>query len=242
MLFRSMQQIDLFITMAMVCAFAAAPSAALPEGHWTLERLSVGPELGEFPLATKMGEKTVSMEVRADGADTQSVSVRVVNILRFIAKYEPSAALATSPFQGLRVTPGMSTLMMGPSGMMETEAAVAKGLRGVDKWLVRGDVLLLAGPTVEMSFVRAKKHALLTRPAVGRAAVKKEMFAKMESIRELKAKLRREGASAQEISKRVAPLLNELKGLKQKAGPANFEDVVPMSMPSKEPVSYIKVV
>merc|ERR1711862_612102 len=45
--------------------------------------------------------------------------------------------------------------MMAPPDMMEVEGTVTSSLIGADKWLIRGDTMLIAGPIAELSFSRA---------------------------------------------------------------------------------------
>merc|ERR1712187_315775 len=130
-------------------------AALLANGQWTLERLFVGPELGEFPLAFKMGSEAVSMQVHADGSLSLKMLLKVANTLRFMAS--PSSAPHLHPFQALRVTQGPATKMIGPPAVMEAEAVITNAFMSVKKWLVREDTLLLVGPTAELSFRRVRE-------------------------------------------------------------------------------------
>jgi len=120
------------------------------EGSWVLEKLLVGPELGEFPLAAKMEGQGVTLNVKAVQPGSFQLSARVVNMNNLTVESMPDAALA--PFE--RLLPGevLSTRMMGPPGMMEAERAVSNGLATLQKWLARDGGLLLVGPAVEMCF------------------------------------------------------------------------------------------
>lgn len=202
--------------------------ALLADGQWTLEKLSVGPELGEFPVAVKMGNKAVSMHIRADGTRSLKMQLKVVN--KFLFKATVSSAPVLHPFQGLRVSQGPGTKMMGPSGMMEVERAISMAFMSVNKWLVRQDTLLLMGPTAELSF---RRDAAKTEPVS--LSARDKLFAKLSEIRTLKAKLQREGVPSTTVAQQLAPLIEELKELKKQAGHARFEDVAPMKMPTKTP-------
>merc|ERR1712217_976913 len=209
-------------------------AALLANGEWTLEKVFVGPELGEFPLASKMDSNTVSMQIHADGSRPLKLLLKVANTLRFMAS--PESAPHLYPFQALRVTPGASTKMMGPPAIMEAEAAISKAFMSVNKWLVREDTLLLVGPAAELSFRRVQK---LPDGSNNVPNAKNELIAKMDEIRALKAKISSQGANSAEITDHVAPLIEDLKVLKQKVGPARFKDVVPMKMPTKAPMPPI---
>merc|ERR1712125_124493 len=104
--------------------------------------------------------------------------------------------------------------------MMEAEAAISKAFMSVNKWLVREDTLLLVGPTAELSFQRAQK---LPDGSNNLPNAKNELMAKMDEIRALKAKMSSQGANSAEIAQQVSPLIEDLKVLKQKVGPARFE-------------------
>jgi len=121
------------------------------EGNWALQRLNVGPELGEFPLASKMEGEEVTLKVEADKPGSFHLSARVCNHLRMVTSSQPDESLA--PFDKITPGPVMSTMMMGPEGMMEVESAISTGLESVHKWLAKDGTLLLVGPAVEMSFV-----------------------------------------------------------------------------------------
>lgn len=121
------------------------------EGTWLLKRLNVGPELGEFPLAEKMQGEGVALKIEAVAPSTFHFSGRVVNRLNTKGKSEPDESLA--PFDKLTTQPVACTMMMGPEGMMETEAAVAEALGSLHKWKASDGELLLVGPTAEMFFV-----------------------------------------------------------------------------------------
>lgn len=132
------------------------PGTLPVEGAWVLQRLSVGPELHEFPLAEKMQGHPVSLQVRAAGPGAFFLSARVVNTINVRAESAPDSALA--PFDGLKVHPGPATMMMGPPGAMEAEREISSGLQSVFKWLVRGDSLMLTGATCEFDLVRGAEE------------------------------------------------------------------------------------
>ncbi|CAJ1438957.1 unnamed protein product, partial [Effrenium voratum] len=104
-------------------------------GNWTLEKLFMGAELGEYPLAEKMVTATIQEQ---DGKF--QISMRVVNILNF----------------------GVSTMMAGPETMMQTEGAVSRALPSVRKWLAQDGKLIISAPTMEMSFIRSTEEPVTT--------------------------------------------------------------------------------
>jgi hypothetical protein len=209
-------------------------AALFASGQWTLERLFVGPELGEFPLASKMGDQVVSMEIDADGSLPMRMSLKVVNSIRFLAS--PDVSTQFHPFQALAVAPGPSTKMMGPSAMMEAETAITRAFTAVTKWLVTEDTLLLVGPTAELSFRRTQT---VTDGSTTSQNAKNDLLAKIHDIKTLKAELSSQGMSSAEVERQVAPLMDELKALKQKAGPARFDNVVPIKMPTMVPRVFL---
>ena len=117
-------------------------------GTWTLKQLFLGPELGEFPLAAKLeGAPLPTVTVLEDKGQLR-LSVKVANNLGFSATSTPDASLA--PFDALTVGAGMSTMMMGPPGVMEAEAKISEGMPTVRKWLAQDDTLIINAPTMEM--------------------------------------------------------------------------------------------
>jgi hypothetical protein len=124
------------------------------EGSWILQKLFVGPELGEFPLADNMAGEYVRMKITRSGIlpGTFDFSVKVCNNISIqgVSSSDPSL----ENFEGLNCGEGMSTMMMGPPGMMEVEQQILKGFRVLQKWIAENGFLLLNGPTVEMEFAR----------------------------------------------------------------------------------------
>merc|ERR1712232_687477 len=102
---------------------------------------------------------------------------------------------------------------------------------GANKWLLKEDGLLISGPTAELSFTRAGPRMLNgeQRPPSAR----EELRSKLGEIQALRSMLRSRGASPAEIAVQTAPLLKEIQTLKQKVGPAKFDDVVPIPMPTR---------
>merc|ERR1712007_363322 len=101
-----------------------------------------------------------------------------------------------------------------------------------------GDLLLLAGPTAELSFRRAQTvsdGSMLS----SNSDAKHDVFAKMDEIRALKTRLSSQGLDPTEVAQQVAPLMEELKVLKEKVGPARFDDVAPMEMPTRQPLPHV---
>jgi len=122
------------------------------EGLWVLKRLSVGPELGEFPLADKMEGRAATLKVEGVAPGCFHLSGRVCNNLNVQVAAEPDKSLA--PFDKLTLAgPVMSTRMMGPEGVMEVETVVCSAMESLQKWIVRDGELLLVGPTAEMCLV-----------------------------------------------------------------------------------------
>merc|ERR1719379_2250386 len=156
------------------------------------------------------------------------MSLKVVNSLRLKASSDLASHLY--PFQALSVMLGPSTRMMGPPEMMEAEAAISSAFASVSKWLVREDLLLFAGPTAELTFRRAQT-VLDGSTQSSNANAKQVLLAKMDEIRALRNSLSSQGLDPAEVAQQVAPLMEELKVLKEKAGPARFEDVAPKEMP-----------
>merc|ERR1711874_734393 len=103
------------------------------EGTWILDTMFVGPELGDFPLESKMGGKKISMEVSNLHGESHRFTVKVVNVLMFDAT--PALYnIDIAPFERLRIEGRAGTKMMGPPEMMETENALSTGLSGANKW------------------------------------------------------------------------------------------------------------
>ncbi|CAE7228524.1 unnamed protein product, partial [Symbiodinium natans] len=117
-------------------------------GTWKLEKLMLGPELGEFPLADKMGDKPVTVTIKDAGDKKFHMSAKVANTInnQVTVQDDPSAA----PFEAVQVAGGMSTMMMGDGGEMEVETKLG-GLSDVRKWIFSDETLLLQGPTIEAS-------------------------------------------------------------------------------------------
>ena len=122
------------------------------EGSWAIEKMMVGPELGEYPLSTKMNEKPVVLKVTTGPNGSVRMGAKVVNALNFSASSSADASLA--PFDALTVNPGISTMMAGPEPMMDAESKLSKGLQGARKWIVSNGQLLINGPTFEISCAR----------------------------------------------------------------------------------------
>lgn len=120
------------------------------QGAWALEKLMVGPELGEFPLSDKMEGRMVVLTVEEVGPGKFRFSVKVCNNMRAEASSQADESLA--PFESLKVGRPMSTKMMGPPGPMEVENLIGEGLGKLFKWLASGNCLLLVGPDIELSF------------------------------------------------------------------------------------------
>ncbi|CAJ1453652.1 unnamed protein product [Effrenium voratum] len=140
---------------------ARQPSEGHPAtGNWTLEKLFMGAELGEYPLAEKMEGRPVTATIQEQDGKFQ-ISMRVVNILNFGATSKPDTSLA--PFDGLTIIgPGVSTMMAGPETMMQTEGAVSRALPSVRKWLAQDGKLIISAPTMEMSFIRSTEEPVTT--------------------------------------------------------------------------------
>ncbi|CAK9014403.1 unnamed protein product [Durusdinium trenchii] len=119
-------------------------------GTWRVEKLMVGPELGEFPLASKMDGKPVLLTIKEAEDKKFHLSAKVANTINFqvVLKEDPSAA----PFEAVEVAGGMSTMMMGTPGEMEVESVLK--LSEVRKWIFN-ESLLLQGPTLEVSLLPA---------------------------------------------------------------------------------------
>jgi len=131
----------------------ASASTHPEEGDWVLQRMSVGPELGEFPFAAKMKGREVRLKIEAVGEHSFRLFVKVANTLRAQAIAREDDTL--KPFEGLKLGPVMSTRMMGPESMMQVEKQLSDALEELQKWMVAGGELLLAGPAAELSFARA---------------------------------------------------------------------------------------
>jgi hypothetical protein len=123
------------------------------EGQWVLQRLSVGPELGEFPLDDKMEGGKVRMKVKRSGVLPSSFdfSVKVCNTINVQCVSSSDPTLES--FEGLSCGRAMATMMMGTPEQMEVEAEISNGFSVVRKWIAENGVLILNGPTVEMEFV-----------------------------------------------------------------------------------------
>jgi len=132
---------------------AGSASAHFAEGNWFLKRMSVGPELGEFPLAAKMQGREVRLKVEAVGPQSFRLFSKVANTLRAQATSKEDDAL--KPFEGLTVGPVMSTMMMGEESVMEVEKALKDSLEQLHKWLVADGQLLMVGPAAELSLAPA---------------------------------------------------------------------------------------
>ncbi|CAJ1332911.1 unnamed protein product [Effrenium voratum] len=118
-------------------------------GKWTLDKLLVGPELGESFLAAKMkGAPPPSVTVEEQAGELR-LSIKVANTLNFTATSTPDASLA--PFDALTAGPGMSTKMLGPEGAMEVESKIEEAMPTIQKWLAKDDTLIISGPTIEMT-------------------------------------------------------------------------------------------
>ncbi|CAJ1438958.1 unnamed protein product [Effrenium voratum] len=122
-------------------------------GKWTLNKLFLGPELGEFPLAEKMGGARAPSITVLEHEGQLRLAVKVANNLNFTATSTPDASLA--PFDALTLGPGMSTMMMGPEDVMEAERKISEAMPTVSKWFARDDTLTITGPTIEMSCTAA---------------------------------------------------------------------------------------
>eukprot|EP00403_Amphidinium_massartii_P049475 CAMPEP_0178459064 /NCGR_PEP_ID=MMETSP0689_2-20121128/47904_1 /TAXON_ID=160604 /ORGANISM="Amphidinium massartii, Strain CS-259" /LENGTH=314 /DNA_ID=CAMNT_0020085463 /DNA_START=107 /DNA_END=1051 /DNA_ORIENTATION=+ len=120
------------------------------EGSWAVKRMSVGPELGEFPLSGKMEGQDLGLKVEGAGTPgTFSLAFKVANTVRMVAASASDDSLA--PFE--KLTPSgqvMATMMMGPPGMMEVEQALTQNLATVHKWLAKDGMLIITGPTLEL--------------------------------------------------------------------------------------------
>eukprot|EP00928_Gymnodinium_smaydae_P072627 TRINITY_DN55961_c0_g1_i1.p1 TRINITY_DN55961_c0_g1~~TRINITY_DN55961_c0_g1_i1.p1 ORF type:complete len:353 (-),score=79.82 TRINITY_DN55961_c0_g1_i1:116-1108(-) len=142
--------------------FTAAPkqrlrenkSASPYEGDWTLRQMMVGPELGEYPLAQKMGDRSVTFNIEATAPSNFRVSAKVANTLTFNVTTRPNTTL--KPFDEFMVNgPCMSTRLMGTPAIMEVEQKLQAAVGECRKWLARPDHgLLLSGPTAELSLER----------------------------------------------------------------------------------------
>lgn len=128
------------------------------EGDWALTKAFVGPELREFPLATKVGPRPVTMHVETKAPGVFMLSLKVANNMNFSASSAPNATY--KPFDECKIGPGISTRMMplpgrmgGMGGQAEVENELSQNwMPAVHKWLARPGNLLLQGPTVELSF------------------------------------------------------------------------------------------
>lgn len=240
--------------IASCCHLASAAGVdSLVVGDWILERMSVGPELSEFPFSSKMGDDKISLRVTDEGSGLLRLQAKVVNRLAFTASAADAPTLL--PFQTLHVNPGISTMMMGPAAEMEAETAFSKGLAGADRWYARDDHLIVAGPTIELSFARNEVDMVSTS-AVGRqlgdgqplqakteepfVEGKKLLRAKVDELRSLRITLRNQGAASAEIAEQTVILLKQVQALKQKVGRSRFEDIVPMPMPAKLTAHHAK--
>mmetsp|Transcript_66087 Transcript_66087/g.127681 ORF Transcript_66087/g.127681 Transcript_66087/m.127681 type:complete len:159 (-) Transcript_66087:173-649(-) len=144
-----------FLAHLCQCWPSAASASAHPEaGSWVLQRMSVGPELGEIPLTEKMGGRDVRLRVETVGENSFRLGVKVVNTLRAEAISRKDDSL--KPFEGLKVGPVMSTRMMGAESMMQVEQSLSGALEELQKWIVVDGKLLLVGPTAELSFAPAE--------------------------------------------------------------------------------------
>jgi hypothetical protein len=210
--------------------------SSLAEGWWHLQKLQIGPELHEFPLASKMDGHVVSMQVGVNGSGPLTFATKVVNALRFKATLVPNSE-SQFPFEALHVKPGPATKMMGPPGMMAAEAALASGFLEVDRWLVDGDKLLIQGHTVEMTFSKAGGGDADSYQLLGN----EQHVSKIDDIHNLRARLRLNGESYEQMAQQVAPPLEELKESQASTGHATFDDVSRMHMPEKHPLPSVMV-
>lgn len=125
------------------------------EGSWELTGLSVGPELGKFPLQEKMGGEPVILRVESREAGEFGLSFKVANTLFGTAQIQPTAeGNPYYPFAQISISPVASTRMLGPPGMMEVEKRITQGVGQIYKGIVTDHGLLLDGPSIEMSFVK----------------------------------------------------------------------------------------
>eukprot|EP00928_Gymnodinium_smaydae_P026014 TRINITY_DN20542_c0_g2_i1.p1 TRINITY_DN20542_c0_g2~~TRINITY_DN20542_c0_g2_i1.p1 ORF type:complete len:181 (+),score=27.21 TRINITY_DN20542_c0_g2_i1:95-637(+) len=143
------------------CAIATQSTGFV--GKWTLARLFVGPELGEFPLSEYMGDGHVTLTVHErgsgavqEGPDHYSLQFQVVNNCNHLATSSPSVAGdALFPFSQLDVGLGRCTRMAGPPKLMKVENLISDDVAHVRKWMAHENRLLMVGSDVEMHFVRA---------------------------------------------------------------------------------------
>mmetsp|Transcript_58418 Transcript_58418/g.136538 ORF Transcript_58418/g.136538 Transcript_58418/m.136538 type:complete len:316 (-) Transcript_58418:130-1077(-) len=122
------------------------------EGCWAVKRMSVGPELGEFQLESKMKGEDLHVTIESTGASTFGIGFKVANTLRMTATSAPDDSLA--PFE--RITPKggmMATMMMGPPELMEVEEALSQHGPSLFKWLSTDGNLMLTGQTIELELV-----------------------------------------------------------------------------------------
>jgi len=124
-------------------------------GDWELKSLMLGPELGHFPLSSKMEGQKVTCRVQPaeeKGEGFFSFIFKIGNTVRFGVQSSRDDRL--HPLHALKpICPGSSTMMMPPPGMQEVEQKVIQSMESIYKWLAaEGQPMLLVGPTFEMSF------------------------------------------------------------------------------------------
>lgn len=131
-------------------------------GKWLLKSLFLGPELGEFPFATRTPDLKITLDVMQDPShppfsSSYRMSLCIGNTLMFTGKASEDDALR--PFQKLILVSAGSTRLLPSPAINEVESQVKKALSEFNeptpgKWLLQGtgDILLMTGCTIEMSF------------------------------------------------------------------------------------------
>jgi len=148
----------------------SAPPAHFAVGKWQLASLQ-GPDIGDYPFMAKMEGEVVGLQVTSSAPGTFELGFQVANGLGMRATSAPDAALA--PFEALVPDgPPIATRMMGPPGMMEVEEQITRGMQGLTKWMVQGGLLILSGPTVEMTLAPAAGGGGAGGPASTREVLK----------------------------------------------------------------------
>jgi len=206
-------------------------------GRWTLKQMSVGPELMVFPLQARLPDTEISVMIEEDGVDAFRLQVKAINAMTFRARVLEGDL---QPFQKMVFAPGRSTKMTGSSEEMSVESTFFDGLKSADRWYARSDQLLIAGPTIELSFVRADAanesaetagRKLRAVPAIAdadeRASLRAQLQSKMEELRATRKVLTNQGVERAQIATLTAPLVTRIKSLKELLGRAQFQDVVP---------------
>lgn len=134
-------------------------------GKWLLKSLFLGPELGEFPLASRAPGLKMILVVMQDPShppftSSYRMSIQIGNTLMFTGKALEDESVR--PFQKLILAPVGSTRMLPSTAINEVESQVKKALSEFNeptpgKWLLQedGDMLLVNGATIEMSFSRS---------------------------------------------------------------------------------------